>query len=138
MENKKIEKLKEERNQLLSMLDDLNRLTADTEGTNWPEIHRIFKQVDAFKPKVGPLEMWAVKYDNGGQGVFANKDEAERIMTSRDSIHYLREVTPVEWERWDEEKVAELHGERHWKAAFTAVADAHNAEMQRVTGTEVK
>ena len=148
METEDIEKLKKDRDQLLSMLEKLNRLTADTEATNWPEVHRIFLEAESFKPK--PFECWANVYHDDSCIGFANeKTTLKRADTKhvRSAVH-LREVTPApEWERWKVEEIGKSFAvsKGNGKLIATApatncklIADAHNLEMQRVTERELK
>ena len=101
----------------------------------------IIAAIEVFKAKPEPFEAWGNFYEGWIPCLYRSPESAKSNAgegASRVAVH-LREVTPApEWERWDENKVSALHGEQNWKVAFTVVADAHNDEMKRVTGTEGK
>lgn len=137
MENQDIEKLKKAAFELAEIAGSQITMAS-------PLAHKaaeLIKRIEAFKPKPEPLECWVNDHGRDDRVYYVSekgarlnaKDDCKRI-----AVH-LREVTPApEWERWDVDKVTELHGQRHWREAFQVVADAHNAAMQRVTGKEGK
>jgi hypothetical protein len=101
--------------------------------------------IEAFKPKAEPpFETWAIIYPDRLLSCYFSEDAASRANTDKTRVAHLREVTPVEWERWCVELGAQIRqGEKHIctpASPHTArqIADAHNEEMQRVTGTEGK
>ena len=137
METEDIEKLKEAAFAAAELLKSLPH-HGSFHGEDRAEI---IAKIEAFKPKPVIFEAWANFYEGWVPCLYRDPERAKSNAgegASRVAVH-LREVTPApEWERWDEEKVSTLHGERNWKEAFTAVAVAHNDEMKRFTGTEGK
>ena len=103
--------------------------------------------IEAFKPKVEPLECWVNLFTDGQlSGPWVTKDKAESQsyinQIDRLAVH-LREVTPVEWEQW----IGNVHeircghisiGYAQNSAHADCIATYHNDAMQRVTGTEGK
>ena len=145
METEDIEKLKEAAFKLAEMIKQ--RLETDQRFTieTW---RRVIAAVEMLKANPEPVECWANVYQDGSCMGFAREDTALLETTPkhvRSAVH-LREVTPApEWERWKVVEIRQRFGlaEGGGKFISTAptlytLADAHNAEMKRVTGTEGK
>ena len=144
MNNEEIEKLKEERDAAIEAglkLAERFRESVMTDDLTPEDIAAVLA-VEAFKPKPEPLECWVNTYGPNHQ--YHHSEESARSCAGHAAIRtavHLREVTPIEWGRWDYGSVNDLYEAKStsgWIGGFTVIADAHNAEMQRVTGTEGK
>jgi hypothetical protein len=139
-----IEKLKEAAFKLAEM-----HRNQFEEGQAYPV--RVWKEavatIEAFKPKVEPLECWVNLFTDGQlSGPWVTKDKAESQgyinQIDRLAIH-LREVAPVEWERWETKGNVVYQKDKlvinaSNVGSAVVIANLHNAEMHRVTGTEGK
>ena len=147
MNNEEIEKLKEERDAAIEAGLKLVEITKSINSENWAEWHEAADKLKALKPKVEPSEWWLrITPDGSPVGVYGSAKEAESCPFGVLVVR-LREVVPVEWERWrnDYGKCEILKGRSEVKIgiAFShieagGICDHHNAEMARVTGTEGK
>ena len=137
METEDIEKLKEAAFAAAELLKSLPH-HGSFHGEDRAEI---IAKIEAFKPEPVIFEAWGNFYEGWVPCLYRDPERAKSHAgegASRVAVH-LREVTPApEWERWDDNKVEDLHGEMSWQKAFIAIADAHNDEMKRFTGTEGK
>lgn len=61
-EQLEIQKLKQERAEILAKVEELDRLTACAEGVNWPEVSRVIDSLKALRPKPERLRGWANVY----------------------------------------------------------------------------
>lgn len=146
METEDIEKLKEAAFAAAELLKSLPH-HGSFHGEDRSEI---IAAIEVFKAKPEPFECWANVYQDGSCMGFAREARALLETTPkhvRVAVH-LREVTPApEWERWKVGEIGQWFGvaEGNGKLISTApapncklIADAHNSEMKRVTGTEGK
>jgi hypothetical protein len=125
-----------EQNELLEAAEKLLEILAvidDTEGLTKEEMHVIAdarKIVDQHRPKPKRLEGWVNLYgpDDHYMGFIwpTEQDAKDHASPNMLSQVHIREVAPIEWERWTVEMV------RNHKN-FQETADAHNAEMERIT-----
>jgi hypothetical protein len=121
-------------------LAEIARRNTD-DGDEW---EAAITAVEAFKPKHEPLEKWAVKFEAGGCEYFGDESKATKRASSsklKMTVHHLREVTPIEWQKWVAYHGSnEIHtaDRRMFGGDIHIIVDKHNAEMQRVTGTEGK
>ena len=140
-----IEKLKEAAFKLAESLKSLNgSVILSTEEKS------AIATIESFKPKVEPLECWVNVYPGEQQVFHTIKASADFNLREGGRTVHLREVTPVEWERWEVVSCTTgaffIHNERNLRVVNVSysllqaksIADAHNAEMKRVTGTEGK
>lgn len=140
-----IEKLKQERDEILAKVEELDRLTINLEAVQWPEVSRVLEELRAFRPKPKPLEFWVNTFSDGSCSGYAHEGLANSYGTdSNDRIAvYMREVTPApKWERWEavfDGDFWELRGSDGVMSTFISgaiaqkIAAAHNAEMERMT-----
>jgi hypothetical protein len=85
--------------------------------------------IEAHRPKPKRLEGWINFYDDSrpGGNIWSTEQEAkDYCLTEGARQVQIREVIPVEWEPWTVEMVRNHRN-------FQETADAHNAEMERVT-----
>lgn len=144
METEDIEKLKEAAFAAAELLKSLPH-HGSFHGEDRAEI---IAKIEAFKPKPVIFEAWANFYEGWVPCLYRDPERAKSNAgngASRVAVH-LREVTPApEWERWvlyldrgvkttSEKLLFAAVDEQYAKNAIAA----HNAEMQRVTGTEGK
>jgi hypothetical protein len=146
-----IEKLKMERDAAIAILHGtaLSELLSGGEAIGWDCADEVRAAVEAFKPKLRQVEAFARVFidDNSISGVYTDEGCRKNLPPAM-RIAHLREVTPVEWERWVHfEECGEVQVRTERGAyLFTAISldsarlatRAHNAQMQRVTGTEGK
>lgn len=111
----------------------------------------IIAAIEAFKPKSEPVECWANLHKDGSRNYHSTEEGAQSVgdlhgLMIRRAVH-LREVAPVEFERWKVGEIGQWVGvaQANGRLIATAptpncklIADAHNEAMQRVTGTEGK
>ncbi len=146
METEDIEKLKEAAFAAAELLKSLP-YHGSFHGENRAEI---IASIEAFKAKPELFEAWGNFYEGWIPCLYRSSEIAKSNAGNgarRVAVH-LREVTPPpEWERWRVGRIREWHGvaEGSGNIISTApapncelIADAHNAEMKRVTGTEGK
>ena len=146
METEDIEKLKEAAFAAAELLKSLPH-HGSFHGEDRAEI---IAKIEAFKPEPVIFEAWGNFYEGWVPCLYRDPERAKLNAgegASRVAVH-LREVTPApEWERWKVGEISQWFGvaEGNGKliASATApncklIADAHNAEMRRVTGTEGK
>lgn len=141
METEDIEKLKEAAFKLAEMAK------ADSGGPEWESA---IAAVEAFKPEPEPFEAWGNFYEGWAPCFYRDPERAKSYAgngAKRVAVH-LREVTPApEWVQWKAGEIGGFQAVAEGNGKFIAaapapncklIADAHNAEMKRVTGTEGK
>lgn len=138
-----VEKLKEERDVILGLAFKLVEFLKDTatDPNLLDDEKAVIAAIEAFRPKLEPMECWAVSWKSGHRTFYPSEQEAKAIATSHDGITHLR--APVEWERWKSVNKKILASGVYQGSAVNSfdandIAKAHNAEMERVTGTEGK
>lgn len=145
--NEELEKLKRERDEILAKVEELDQLTHDPEGgINWPQVHAIFEELKALKPKPERLRCW-IERDRGGLFEECHFTEPSaslmgRIRTQQNTIHPMIEVRPLpelpEMEEWKRAPLdtrsiycnGELIGRAYDESLALAIADAHNATVR--------
>jgi hypothetical protein len=124
-----------EQNELLEAAEKLLEILAaidDTEGLTKEEMKVIAdtrKIVDQHRPKPKRLEGWVNFYNDSRPGgtIWSTEQEAKGYCLTEGARQvHIREVIPVEWKPWTVEMVRNHRN-------FQETADAHNAEMERVT-----
>lgn len=121
-----------EQNELLEATDKLLEILAnidDLTENEWQVIEDARQIVEQRRQKQERLEGWANLYKNSitvGTIWPTEQIAKDHCINSTGRQIYIREVVPVEWEPWNVETVRNHRN-------FQETADAHNAEMQRVT-----
>ena len=115
---------------LLEILATIDALTfGDLTKDEWRVIEDAQRIVEQQRPKPKRLEGWINVYNDSKPGGIiwpTEQDAKDYCVSSRGRQVHLREVVPVEWEPWNVETVRNHRN-------FQESADAHNAEMERVT-----
>lgn len=134
-------KLKRERDEILAKVEELDRLTCDPEwGIDWPQVHSIFEELKALRPKPERLRCW-IERDRGGLFEECHFTEPSaslmgRIRTQQNTIHPMIEVRPLpelpEMEEWDKERVTSemKHSERSPFDDYRELVSRHNATVR--------
>ncbi len=137
MDELRIFDMNDENNELLEAALKLAELVKSDFAANGRQVrdksNDLIAIIERHRPKPRLVEGWVVVY-KGGQMWFFREEASARIKgeNSEDySIHHLREVTdPPKWERWDENTARSCY-HNHMSNPWRAIADAHNAEMER-------
>ena len=138
-----IEQIKMERDQAITAALKLRDAVAEhIGGQTYPnEIALAVKEVEAFAPKPERLELWVLEYSTG---IFIAQRSAEsadidmkRSINPFPSVHHMREVRPVKWERWDNQgqflRPSPLRSiDLFSQSLARSIVDAHNAAMERL------
>ena len=128
-----------EQNELLEAALKLAETLKSIENkADWSmEAQQALDAIEKHRPKPELVECWVYL---GSESWTAYYSRESAIFNSNKhhnatAVH-LREVTPApEWERWNREIVSTHYGKA---GTLQDIADAHNLEMKRVTGTEGK
>jgi hypothetical protein len=138
-----IEQIKQERDQAIAAALKLRDAVAEHIGAEtYPnEIALAVREVESIAPKRKPMECWVTAWRGYSRpaSVHTTKGEAEQSIANRSgaTVHHIREVLP--WKRWiaydgpceigtGEKRI------RHYNVS--EICEAHNAEMERITGTK--
>lgn len=141
-EQNEIEQLKRERDEILAKVEELDKLTHDPEGgINWPQVHAIFEELKALKPKPERLRLWVVKYPSGSLTFCRDPNDAKQKQHPGGRIVPMIEVRPLpelpEMEEWGHQrpdsKGVNIGGTIHWADTPNSAkhfVDAHNATVR--------
>jgi hypothetical protein len=87
------------------------------------------------RPKPERLEGWVGVYPSGAKSFEETEAKCREACQRASRFVHVREVVPVEWERWDgDELYGEYMAERpeHDRKLFAKLAERHNAELERI------
>jgi hypothetical protein len=119
-----------EQNELLEAALKLAELVKDlkAKGEIFFEAVELIQTIEAHRPKPERLEGWVNVYDGFPTWcyIWATEKGARDAAGEVARQVQIREVVPVEWKPWTVEMVRNHQN-------FQETADAHNAEMERVT-----
>ncbi len=124
--------MKEQNEELLEAALKLADLVKDlkAKGEIFFEAVELIQTIEAHRPQPEKVGGWVNVYFDGKCGgvIFSSEKEAKECCTCPHGRQvYVSEVVPVKWKPWTDKSVK--------SASFTwqAIADAHNAEMERIS-----
>jgi hypothetical protein len=93
--------------------------------------------IERHRPKPNRLEGW-LELNRRGLFEYYHKTEPNEFVLARikeegGTVHHLREVVPVEFEKWSRKTIDEIwskHGSMN--AIFDVIAELHNSELERI------
>jgi hypothetical protein len=136
-----------EKNELVEAALKLAEIISDYDFETIPEdecdqMRKAISIIERHRPKPNRLEGW-LELNRRGLFEYYHKTEPNEFVLARikeegGTVHHLREVVPVEFEKWtgDGQNVIASDGTylftTHSNATASRITELHNAEMERI------